>query len=150
MVSQDRQKVTPKDHYRDPYIVGLLVGLAQHQERFDKKEGNAKRETYRVSLSHPKGLLSEEMIPANTLEQLQVQVLLGIERGYHHLALYTANISSAILDKFHGQPAQRHLEEEAAEHSFQVQIDTIPCYPLATARERVLAKILPPSGTAEA
>ncbi|KZL66310.1 transposase [Colletotrichum tofieldiae] len=111
--------ITPSDPVRDPYIVALLIALAQSQ-----------RHRYHESL---------EARPAP--ESFKVHALVGDSEDRHHLVVYTAHVPAAALDRF----ADPHTTPPASAR-LAIQTTSLPFQPFASFPER-LARTIYPRGT---
>ncbi|PNY29995.1 Uncharacterized protein TCAP_00060 [Tolypocladium capitatum] len=107
-----KKRFAPKEPLHEPYLVALLIALAQQQWR--------------------------SLGPARTkqLSGVNPKVLYTSDDG-EFLYLYTTSVSSALIGMFH-DPAVA----PTAPQSLPVQIIAIACKPLNTLRNRVMALVL--------
>ncbi|KAH6607351.1 hypothetical protein Trco_003664 [Trichoderma cornu-damae] len=135
LYSKKWKKFNPPDPRYDPYIVALLISLAQQKRRY-LQEINSNEEALMGMI--PSHALSTFYSKGKCKEKSE-EAFLG------WMYLYTARIPSSLLDMLdhpHVPPA--------APPAFSVQVTTISYRPLATLRARLLALLLPETPTAPA
>ncbi|KAH0497167.1 hypothetical protein TgHK011_004496 [Trichoderma gracile] len=122
------RKISPPEPLYDPYIVALLIGVAQ-QKRRHFQEVNSSEEAI-------KGMVFSQVL--STLYSKGKSEVKGEEAYMGWLYLYQANIPSSLLDMFEDANAP-----PSAPPSVSVQVITISYAPLATLRARLLELLLP-------
>ncbi|KAL7791939.1 hypothetical protein V8C37DRAFT_140108 [Trichoderma ceciliae] len=122
------KKICPPDPLYDPYIVALLISLAQKKRGY-LQSINSKEEVMA-------GMLSSQVLSTfyskGKCKEKSEEAFLG------WMYLYTADIPSSLLDMF-----DHPNVPPSAPPSIQVKITTILYRPLATLRARLLALLLP-------
>ncbi|KYK59835.1 hypothetical protein DCS_00969 [Drechmeria coniospora] len=113
------KSITPKDPHHDPYIVALLIAVAQHQY---------------IAALHQADTGQYEIGPLTFFPQV-----LFSSPDRDHVHHYTAEIPSSTLDQLN-RPAVPPVEQI----SIPVQVTAIPYEPEGTLRARLFAAILPP------
>ncbi|KJZ74391.1 hypothetical protein HIM_06201 [Hirsutella minnesotensis 3608] len=112
------KSITPIEPLRDPYIVALLIAVAQEQyQQALERSGDSQQDCPRTFPS---------------------QVLFSSPKR-ECLHLYTADISSAFLDKL-----MTPAFPPSTETSVSIQVTVIPYVPGRSLRDRLLALVLPP------
>lgn len=119
----------PADPWRDPFILALLVSVAQGQRTL------LRQGSYRVCFD----LIARSRASSNST-QTHVILTRYIERD--HIHLYTADIPSAFLDRL-DHPEQAPSDSPCV----SIRHATIPFQPYSTLYTRLLALILPDSHT---
>ncbi|EQK97795.1 hypothetical protein OCS_06493 [Ophiocordyceps sinensis CO18] len=104
--------VTPTEPLHDPYLVALLIALGQLQWR-----ALGRQRTQQAAGVTPKLLFSSE--------------------DGDHIYIYSANISSSLINMF-DYPAMK----PSAPDPLAVQIASVPYKPIETLRGRLLALLL--------
>ncbi|KAL6882524.1 hypothetical protein HDV57DRAFT_517498 [Trichoderma longibrachiatum] len=122
------RKINPPEPLYDPYIVALLIGVAQ-QKRRHIRETNPDEETV-------KGMVFSQVL--STFYSKGQSKVIGEEAYMGWMYLYQANIPSSLLDMFDDANAP-----PSAPPSVSVQVITISYAPLATLRARLLELLLP-------
>ncbi|KAL6880935.1 hypothetical protein J3F83DRAFT_15825 [Trichoderma novae-zelandiae] len=122
------RKLSPPDPLYDPYIVALLIGVAQ-QKRRHLREINSNEEAQR-------GMLFSQVL--STFYSKGKCEVIGEEAFMGWMYLYQANIPSSLLDMFDNPNAP-----PSAPPSVSVQVIKVSYSPLATLRARLLELMLP-------
>lgn len=122
------RKISPPEPLYDPYIVALLIGVAQ-QKRRHFQEVNSSEEAVH-------GMVSSQVL--STFYSKGKSEVIGEEAYMGWMYLYQANIPSSLLDMFENANAP-----PSSQPSVTVQVITISYAPLATLRARLLELLLP-------
>ncbi|OHW99902.1 hypothetical protein CSPAE12_01377 [Colletotrichum incanum] len=109
-------RITPADPTRDPYVVALLIALAQSQRRNLIRAGG----------------------PSADSSGFRVHVLLGDVSDETHLHVYTANIPAASLDRLGDSRWTPQNPTRVVVHSTEV-----PFQPHSTFQQRLLQTMFP-------
>ncbi|KAF4973831.1 hypothetical protein FZEAL_9210 [Fusarium zealandicum] len=112
------KQIVPSDPRRDPYIVGVLLGLAQSQA-----------ESLLSKMSGSEGIESDHVF--------KVCAALVDEKDTEFMYFYTASISAAFLSKFE-YPEKLHPFPSAMSADLCIQYRGIPFLPYSTLRTRLL------------
>ncbi|KAK1573494.1 uncharacterized protein LY79DRAFT_411075 [Colletotrichum navitas] len=133
-------QTTPSDPLQDPYILAMLIALAQSQQRqYARARLLSTTQSFQVCLSP---LLSRSSIAHGLTPTLatQVHVIVSDTKVKSHLVLYTADVPSVFLDRL----TSPHKRPHAAHHLAIRSID-IPFQPYSSFLERLTQTVVPPS-----
>ncbi|OTA08493.1 hypothetical protein A9Z42_0001940 [Trichoderma parareesei] len=122
------RKISPPEPLYDPYIVALLIGVAQ-QKRRHFQEVNSSEEAVH-------GMVFSQVL--STFYSKGKSEVIGEEAYMGWMYLYQANIPSSLLDMFEDANTP-----PSAPPSVSVQVITISYAPLATLRARLLELLSP-------
>ncbi|RGP70885.1 hypothetical protein FLONG3_7341 [Fusarium longipes] len=118
------KQLEPKDQWRDPYILAVLIGLAQSQAE-DK--------------SSPQTRFRQNHVFKVTCSSLTCAVYVD-ESNSEFMYFYNAQISFAFLSKFE-YPHTLHKPEGAMSSELPIQMKKLFFKPFATLKSRLLAEI---------
>jgi hypothetical protein len=137
------KKIIPTELLHDPYIVALLIAMAQKQRATLQLVGQGEK-TSDAPGSNDLSTFSVRFLDASTALLLtiylsiQTKLLFTEMNVTEYIHLFTADIPSSFLDKF-DYPAL----PSSVPVSISIQHTTIPLKPFKTIRDRLLALILP-------
>ncbi|RFU73819.1 hypothetical protein TARUN_8425 [Trichoderma arundinaceum] len=124
------KKVNPTDPLHDPYIVALLISLAQEKRRYLQEVGSD--EEARTGMIPSQALCTFNS--RGKCKEKAEEAFLG------WMYLYKADIPSSLLDMF-----DHPSVPPTSSPSISIQVTTIYYSPLATLRARILELIMPGS-----